>query len=169
MVAVPSLDDVARDPGLVTGLPPPVLAALAARCSAAHAIIATEQANQLLTSVGYPGPQPVASDKMLTVEEASTRLRRSRRWLYRNADRLPFVRRVSKKSLLVSESGLNAYLAVKPSLRHITGYGKRATGEDNGEDAREHRGARQDPRGKGKNLPAGPTHNGARSFPQDPS
>jgi hypothetical protein len=38
-------------------------------------------------------------------------LRRSRQWIYRNQHRLPFVKRISRKSLLCSEAGLKQWLA----------------------------------------------------------
>jgi hypothetical protein len=42
----------------------------------------------------------------LSVEQAATKLGRSPRWFYRNAKRLPFVKRLSRKVLLVSEEGM---------------------------------------------------------------
>jgi hypothetical protein len=48
---------------------------------------------------------------MLTTEEAAALLRRSPRWLYRNAKRLPFVRRLSPRSMVHSRKGIERYLA----------------------------------------------------------
>jgi hypothetical protein len=39
----------------------------------------------------------------LSVKEAAAKITRSERWFYRNAKRLPFVKRLSRKVLLVSE------------------------------------------------------------------
>jgi len=51
------------------------------------------------------------ADTMLTTEEAAELLRRSPRWIYRNAHRLPFVRRLSARSMLHSKQGIERYLA----------------------------------------------------------
>jgi hypothetical protein len=42
-------------------------------------------------------------------------LDKSRRWVFRQASRLPFVRRISRKTLLASESGLNRWIAARRS------------------------------------------------------
>jgi len=48
-------------------------------------------------------------DSLLTVDQTSKRMNVSADYLYRNARRLPFTRRVGRK-LLFSSSGLDAYL-----------------------------------------------------------
>ena len=59
-------------------------------------------------------------DRMLSAEEAASILRRKRRWIYRNAHRLPFVRRLSARSMLHSKQGIERYLA----SRRYGRYGK---------------------------------------------
>ncbi len=49
----------------------------------------------------------------LSVEQAAAKLGRSPRWLYRNAKRLPFLKRLSRKVLLVSEQGMMRWVAVQ--------------------------------------------------------
>jgi hypothetical protein len=120
MRAVPSLDQLARDPSAAVGLPPAALAALHMQATAVLSAIGLAWAS---TGQGdQQAPVDKSDNRMLTIDEASARLRKGRQWLYRNAARLPFVRRISRKSLLVSEAGLNAYLAAKPALRHNSAY-----------------------------------------------
>jgi predicted DNA-binding transcriptional regulator AlpA len=64
-----------------------------------------------------PEPEPergVRSDRLLTPEETAGVLGVSLRWLYRHADRLPFTRRLSRKCLRFSESGVYKYLGRAP-------------------------------------------------------
>ncbi|MGA8643870.1 hypothetical protein [Candidatus Binatus sp.] len=49
----------------------------------------------------------------LSVDQAAAKLGRSPRWFYRNAKRLPFVKRLSRKVLLVSEQGMVRWIAVQ--------------------------------------------------------
>jgi hypothetical protein len=50
-------------------------------------------------------------DRWLRTREAAAMLRRTPSWIYRNADRLPFVKRLGPKSpLLCSEQGIQRYL-----------------------------------------------------------
>ena len=56
------------------------------------------------------GPEP---DRLLTVEESAELLNVKPGWLYRNAGRLPFTRKLSPKMLRFSERGLRRYLATQ--------------------------------------------------------
>lgn len=67
---------------------------------------------RLLLSTG-DAVNPREEDRMLTVDEAANMLRRGRQWIYRNAHTLPFVKRISRKSLLCSEAGLKRWLAAR--------------------------------------------------------
>jgi predicted DNA-binding transcriptional regulator AlpA len=114
LASVPSLDDIARDPGCAGGLPPRTLAALQSRAAVVQAALAAEA----LAAAIEPGAQPATaaqeeSAKMLTVDEAAAMLRRSRQWIYRQAPHLPFVKRISRKSLLCSEAGIKRWLATR--------------------------------------------------------
>lgn len=59
------------------------------------------------------------TDKLLAPEEAAAILGQTVRWLYRHCDKLPFTRRLSRKSLRFSEAGLHRWVAAKkpPSSR----------------------------------------------------
>ncbi len=54
-------------------------------------------------------------DRLLTPQQAASLLGVGIRWLYRNSRRLPFTRRLSRKSLRFSEKGLRRWLAAKKS------------------------------------------------------
>ena len=53
-------------------------------------------------------------ERWLSVDEAVEKYALSRRWLYDNADKLPFAKRVSKKKLAIKESGLVRWLEHRP-------------------------------------------------------
>lgn len=57
--------------------------------------------------------QQVETDNYLSVEEAAKRWHRSPRWFYRHAKKLPFVKRLSRKVLLVGEKGMGRWLAIQ--------------------------------------------------------
>jgi predicted DNA-binding transcriptional regulator AlpA len=65
-----------------------------------------------VTLRGERPPQPVVSrpDRLLNADEAATILGVNRRWLYRNAPRLPFTRHLSRKALRFSEVGLRRWI-----------------------------------------------------------
>lgn len=90
---VPTLDAIAVDAALVDGLPLQVVAALMSRCAAVQSALAAAQLAGV-TDGSAPhddAPTPEA-DRMLLPAEAAVLLRRQVRWIYRNADRLPFVK-----------------------------------------------------------------------------
>jgi hypothetical protein len=171
-VAVPTLDELARDPLCAMGLPMPTLAALQAQIAAAQGALAAAMSSASSQAVGLRAVETAAADgrpdRMLTIDEASARLRKGRQWLYRNAARLPFVRRISRKSLLCSEAGLNAYLAAKPALRHNGGYERqRPVGKGLGQTAAKPHGADENPSREGKDIAARAGRNGTRGLPQN--
>ena len=113
LAAVPALDVIAAEPGCLDRLPYEALTKLRARCAAT---LATIESAQLLAANGARRQKDnigTETDRMLSPDEAAALLRRKRRWIYRNADRLPFVRRLSRKSLLCSEAGVHKWLAAQ--------------------------------------------------------
>lgn len=56
-------------------------------------------------------PEPAPAENYISVAEASKRYHRSPKWFYRNAKRLPFMRRLSRKVLLVGERGMERWIA----------------------------------------------------------
>jgi hypothetical protein len=111
MIAVPTLDELARDPARAVGLPIEALAGLLAKHAAAGSALG---AALLLSNSRNPQIRtPDPDDEMLEPDEAATLLHRKPRWIYRNEHRLPFVRRISAKSVLCSKMGLLRWLAVQ--------------------------------------------------------
>jgi hypothetical protein len=111
VIIVPTLDELARDPARAVGLPVETLAALVVK----HAAVGSALGAALLLSRSSK-PQPAESDpddELLKPDEAAALLHRKPRWIYRNAHRLPFVRRLSPKSLLCSKKGLDRWLAAQ--------------------------------------------------------
>jgi hypothetical protein len=104
---VPSLDRLARDPSAAIGLPPLVLASLQAQIAAAQGAIAAAMASAPTQSAGLRAVE--AADRTLDANQIATELGHTRRWVFRNAGKLPFVRRVSRKSLVGSEAGLRRW------------------------------------------------------------
>lgn len=75
---------------------------------------------RLIQSELQPRPSPSSSgspeelsDCLLTPQEAAQMLGVTVRWLYRRSDRLPFARRLSRKALRFSETGIRRYLATR--------------------------------------------------------
>ena len=57
------------------------------------------------------------ADRLLTPQEAAVILGKDVRWLYRHAKKLPFTRRLNRKTLRFSEPGLRRWIdAKKPPL-----------------------------------------------------
>jgi hypothetical protein len=116
MQPVPTVKELARDPSRARGLSPTVIAALLAKFGADLAELSSAQnalAAALLDSKQAPHATADADDRMMTADEAAVVLHHDRRWLYRHAADLPFVRRVSRKSFLCSEIGLRKWLAAQ--------------------------------------------------------
>ncbi len=61
-----------------------------------------------------PEPQPSPSgDRLLTVAQVADVLGMSPRWVYDNAEKLPFTRRIKRGVLRFSQMGLDKYLSTK--------------------------------------------------------
>jgi hypothetical protein len=92
------------------GLPVLTLAALQSQCVAALSALAVAQ---LGAAQGVPGPVPHSTDRTLDADEIARALGVNRRWVFRNAAKLPFVRRISRKALTGSEIGLRRWRETK--------------------------------------------------------
>jgi hypothetical protein len=96
-------------PNLADGLNREELAALLEQVKALEGRV---MARLLLGATEQPAVTRAPEDDgpMLTVDEAASRLHRDRRWIYRHAKSLPFVKRLSPRNLLCSERKLNRWL-----------------------------------------------------------
>ena len=59
---------------------------------------------------GQSDPTPASTDQFLNADEAAEILGVNARWMYRNADSLPFTRRLSPRQLRFSEKGLRRWM-----------------------------------------------------------
>jgi hypothetical protein len=100
---LPLLDAIAVDTALADGLPCEALSALMQRCAAVMTALAKAHSSQ--ATVQHAAP----IDRTLSADEIAEALGRNRRWVFRNACKLPFVRRISRKCVVGSESGLRRW------------------------------------------------------------
>jgi len=63
--------------------------------------------------IGSLKAEIIAQDRLLEAEDAAKLLRVSEDWLYRNAKKLPFARKLEPKMLRFSSLGIQRYLATK--------------------------------------------------------
>ena len=110
MTAAPQLADLLSDPNRVKGLPPEVIAALRGQLAELDSLLLAKLVvpqNGRRESVAKP------PDKLLSAGEAAQFLGVTQKWLYRHAKQLPFVRRLSRKTLRFNEAGLFKWQATK--------------------------------------------------------
>jgi predicted DNA-binding transcriptional regulator AlpA len=109
LVEIPTLDALVADPGLVQALPGPVVQHILIQVTSllpllvakSHAVTTTEKAHQ--------------EDRLLSIEEATSILGKTKDWLYRHANSLPFTVREGRL-LRFSNNGIQKYIRVR--LRH---------------------------------------------------
>src|SRR5574341_964596 len=87
MIAVPTLDELAADPGKGRGLPRPTLLGLSARALAAQTAI-------LAALLAQPS-EAAREERLLTIRELADRLGRTVDWIKRHQHELPFAIRES--------------------------------------------------------------------------
>ena len=100
----PSLDALAADPARMANLEPAEVSAVLTQVAALQTALAACLLNHREPAVAEP-------DRWLELEEAGAILHQTPEWIRRHAKRLSFVRRISRKKFLCSETGLNRWLA----------------------------------------------------------
>lgn len=113
IAAVPSLEDIARDPRCIAALERTSLSALLMRSAVVQSALTARLAGIEASASVSKEPAADSDDRMLRVDEAAEMLRRKPQWIYRNAATLPFVKRISRKSLLCSKNGILRWLAAR--------------------------------------------------------
>ena len=103
------LAQLASDPSRVTDVPQADIPRLIGETEELRA--------QLWSRLQAPAPTATpngnAPDRLLTVVEATEILAVDKRWLYRNADSLPFTRRIGSRALRFSERGLRRWVETR--------------------------------------------------------
>jgi len=111
-VAVPSLDELATNPARAKDLPDDLVALLHSRCLLALNALWSRQLEMRGTPASSAVEEP---DALLTIEQASERLSKSRDWLYRHARDLPFTVRVGRQ-LRFSARGIARFIRERSGL-----------------------------------------------------
>jgi len=105
----PSLDGLAHDPSLIKGLPQSVVTSLYSDAAKVEALL-----RAYLFAFREPSPAvtaPVEEDRLLDAKETAERLGVPVGWIHRNwQTRLPFGRKVGRRSLRFSEQALRRYI-----------------------------------------------------------
>lgn len=107
LYAVPKLEELAADPKKAMVLDQQTTRVLTTIGITAVNALMLRQLDFAVEGGGVGTQQEIAGDeqgRFLTVEEGAAILHRDPRWFYRHARRLPFIRRVSRKSMLIVES-----------------------------------------------------------------
>ena len=111
-VAVPSLDEIARDPSRVDDLPTDVAMGLLLRVHTIEGVLGARVADGLLRTPKDGDAARSARDTLLTADEAAKRVGMSVHWLYHNAGKLPFTVRQGR-ALRFSANGIEKYIAAR--------------------------------------------------------
>jgi hypothetical protein len=102
-----SLD--ALDLTVLASLTPAQLAALSQRLAALLASISIAQFQR--ASAQADAKDGNGSTRMLSADEACAILKRPRRWLFAHAKRMPWIKRLSRKVILIDEAGMYRWIA----------------------------------------------------------
>jgi predicted DNA-binding transcriptional regulator AlpA len=113
LAAVPTLDQLAAEPARAAHLSAEVRRALTLQAVAVIGCLAVAETTD--AGHGRTRLEPELTDRLLTPAEAAERLGVTPTWMYRHARTLPFTRRLSRKVLRFSESGLRRWQAARLS------------------------------------------------------
>ena len=115
LALLPTLADLVERPSLAASLP---LEAAESLFVQANAQLAAAQGarDALLLRLAVGNPAPTVNEqkiRTLDADQIAAALGQSRRWVFRNVAKLPFIRRVSRKALVASESDLIKWRAAQ--------------------------------------------------------
>ena len=102
---IPTLDELISSPEKVQSLSSQEAMAMAIKIATIQPLLIA-MVSQMETSQ-KKNPD---SDKLLTAKEAANKLGCSKHWLYQNASKLPFTRRLSSKLLRFSQAGIDKHI-----------------------------------------------------------
>ncbi len=101
-----SLDEIVRHPEMLAKQPPQEIRETKIACSAALAALNAAEGDTGATA----GNPAVPAEEWIGPAEACILLDVDRRWLFRHKESLPFIKRLSRKKLLVNKTGALAWL-----------------------------------------------------------
>jgi predicted DNA-binding transcriptional regulator AlpA len=104
------------DPSRALEIPAEDVPTLLGRVAAEQARLAAVQTALVARMAEHTPERGDDADALLTVIEAARLIGMSPRWLYKNAHRLPFTRRVGPRALRFSRRGIARYLDKRPSV-----------------------------------------------------
>lgn len=90
-------------------LSPDQLAVLSGRCATIQSAI--QLAIITRTAAPTDPANGIGSARMLSADEACAILKRPRRWLFDHAKRMPWIKRLSRKVILIDEAGMHRWIA----------------------------------------------------------
>jgi predicted DNA-binding transcriptional regulator AlpA len=114
LVAAATLDNLSDRPALAATLPLDVAQHLLTQANARLA--ATQSARDALMirlATGNQAPAAKNQSRTLDADEIATALGQSRRWVFKNAQQIPPVRRISRKALAADEAELLRWRATQ--------------------------------------------------------
>ena len=111
-VAIPTLDELARDPSRASDLAADALAALAAHCAAVQSVLAAAQLALIVNGGTTEVTPPLDGDRLLGIKEAAAKLGVTRDYLYRRKD-LPFRVSVAPGQVRFSLKGIEKFIRAK--------------------------------------------------------
>jgi hypothetical protein len=106
----PTLDMVLTTPQAAAALDRDTLAQLLAEAAAVQSTLTARLLQAAPVAAANGAGAAHVDDELLTVRQAAGLLRREPRWIWRHK-RLPFVRQISSRSLLISRRELEKWLA----------------------------------------------------------
>jgi predicted DNA-binding transcriptional regulator AlpA len=107
------LAELIDTPERITEIPAAAVPVLLAKLASVQSLLTS----RLLLDSTTRSVEPAVTDneRLLTAKEAAPILGVTPHWLYRHAKKLPFTRRLSRKVLRFSESGIRRYMSIKKS------------------------------------------------------
>ncbi len=108
-----SLATLLAQPAEVDNLDPRTLPDVLDRCSEEHVRVALVERRVCARLRSLQANQPPGDRPLLSTAAAAARLNVSRDWLYRNAPKLPFTRRVGRRAVRFDPEGLNRWVSAQ--------------------------------------------------------
>ena len=111
LAAVPTLDEIAREPGKAAALPPDTTRALFSQLVVVQAALLP----QMLCTDRNPVAAPEPPEDWIALDAAAALVGRPRSWLLRRRPRPGWLKRLSGKVFIVNRRGLQRWLDSRPS------------------------------------------------------